>query len=79
MAESTPARDRHHMPSVAWPLRLYRQGDWPRIYVGTAPRSRIEIDVFEGEPCGLGTTVSLTRQQARMLAHRINQCLDYTK
>lgn len=51
-------------PGVIWPLRR-------AAFVRTAENERIEVD--------LGThVVSLGRADARLLARRLNQCLDST-
>jgi hypothetical protein len=56
-----------HLPSVTWPLRRYRDDQFPRI----------EVTIFEGAP--LGHAISLARADARLLARRINECLEASK
>lgn len=66
-----------HLPSVVWALRRYKDGQYPRVYVATAGREHICIDLYNGDP--IGHAVTLKRQDARMLARRINECLDATR
>lgn len=56
-------------PSTIWTLR--RDRNTP--YVATAPDDRI---VFAD---GYGEALNMTRADARLLAKRINQCLDETR
>ena len=56
-------------PSTIWTLR--RDRNTP--YVATAPGDQIVLSD------GYGEDISMTRAEARLLAKRINQCLDETR
>ena len=59
-------------PSTFWTLRLSE--DSP--YVRTGPNDHVVIAGYN--EVGLFTTIHLSRKDARLLAKRINQCLDST-
>jgi hypothetical protein len=63
-------------PGCIWTLR--RPFDWP--FVRTGPDDTVEIifdvDVLNAVP--LTNVLSYSRKDARLLARRINQCLDAT-
>jgi len=65
-----------HKPTVVWAVK--RTGGYPNGYVRTEDEKHLDISFFleEGRD-GAGFTV--TRQFAKMLARRINQCLEATK
>lgn len=59
-------------PGSIWTLRM----DEGAAYVRTGPNDRI---VLAGpDEVGCFSTIHLTRKDARLLAKRINQCLDAT-
>ena len=60
-------------PSTIWTLR--RNGSGP--YVHTEQDERIVVGVPDGK--GEALCLSFTRRDARLLAKRINQCLDETR
>lgn len=64
-----------HRPTVVWPTR--RLGSYPQQYVRTADEQTLELS-FHTEAEFAGWAVKLSRRDARMLARRINQCLDET-
>lgn len=59
-------------PNTLWSLRGVNSA-----YVKTADNDRIEILVPDG--AGYANGISLTRKDARLLAKRLNQCLDETR
>lgn len=59
-------------PSSIWPLRR----DCSSVYVCTTDEDRIQIAYPTGG--GYVMAYSLSRKDARLLAKRINQCLDAT-
>lgn len=59
-------------PNTIWSLRGVNSP-----YVKTADGDRIEILVGDG--AGYANGLSFTRKDARLLAKRINQCLDETR
>ena len=63
-------------PGVIWSLR--RPGVYPNAWVRTADFDLIAIQhcPSSGSP---GPVLLLSRKDARLLAKRINQCLDRTK
>lgn len=64
-----------HRPSVIWPTR--KIGVYPQAYVRTANEKEIWIDFFPVEG-GEGGSIKIGRRDARLLARRINECLDQT-
>ena len=65
---------RRHEPCVVWPMR--RIGVYPQWIVRTSDESTLEVQFFPDAGDGLGFKIS--RSDARMLARRLNQCLDDT-
>lgn len=63
-----------HRPTIVWPTRPL--GSYPQQYVRTADDENLELS-FHVEHRD-GWAVKLSRRDARMLARRINQCLDET-
>ena len=67
-----------------WASTLWGWGTFPnhRGYVGVYDDDRIQISFLskasELEVAGDGCWIRLSRQDARMLARRLNQCLDRT-
>lgn len=65
-----------HQPTVIWPARPI--GESPQAYVRTTEGGGIEVMVFDNQ--GARESIEIpTRRMARMVARRINQCLDYSK
>lgn len=65
-----------HLPSVVWTSR--NRFDIPYQAVRTHSKTEIVISIMPGHgENGIG--FKLSRLEARMLARRINQCLDATK
>jgi hypothetical protein len=64
-----------HMPGVMWPVR--KIGKWPNACVDIDYPGLVTIKMAYG-PGQVGK-ISMTRPMARMLAKRINQCLDDSK
>lgn len=70
-----------HKPGVVWVLRRFRESLWEgggeQGAVRTTPDNRIQIAIrpFQSEM----RYVFLSRSTARLLARRINQCLEDTK
>jgi hypothetical protein len=62
-------------PSTAWFLRA-PVSEYPNAYVVTEPDDEIRVTYFEHK--GNPATFFLSRKDARLLAKRINQCLDAT-
>lgn len=65
-----------HLPSTVW--ATYPIGKYPYAYVATEGEKNVSINFFPDDS-GVGAGISLTRAHARLLAKRINQCLDETK
>lgn len=65
-----------HKPSSIWPTRPL--GVYPQQYVRTLDEDHIGVS-FHATLNGLGREVRLTRHEARMLARRLNECLDDTR
>lgn len=65
---------RRHEPCVVWPIR--RIGVYPQWIVKTHDVDTLEIQCFPDAGDGVGLRIS--RKDARMLAKRLNQCLDDT-
>lgn len=63
-----------HLPTVIWPTRP--MGVRPQQYVRTADESNVEVTFVIA--AGEAWAVRLSRHDARMLARRLNQCLDET-
>jgi len=64
-----------HLPCVVWNTRIGADDAYQT--VRTKDNSHITIGLFPGNRCdGIGFTLS--RLDARLLAKRINQCLDET-
>jgi hypothetical protein len=62
-----------HTPSIVWPLRSITY----RSYVRTESENSLALTIMD--PGGYeARTVSISRKDARLLAKRINQCLDDT-
>lgn len=61
-------------PSTVWLLR--HPGTYPNGYVLTRVNEEIRISFFDSED--FGNHIFMSRQDARLLAKRINQCLDAT-
>ncbi len=59
-------------PNTLWSLRGFDS-----MYVKTADNDKIEILVPDGK--GYADGLSISRKDARLLAKRINQCLDATR
>lgn len=62
-------------PNIIWSARKW--GTYPNTYVRTFNKEKIGIVMSEDE--GNGSAMIMTRRMARLLAKRINQCLDETK
>lgn len=65
-----------HRPSIIWLMR--KVGTYPNAYVETVDKDRVAIAFLNREPIP-SWAVELTRRDARLLAKRINQCLDETR
>ena len=65
-----------HRPTIIWPTK--QMGVYPQIYVRTEDENRISF-VYHHEKGQEGFGFKLPRRHARLLARRINQCLDETK
>ncbi len=65
-----------HKPSVGW--HTHKFGVYPYAAVTTASTTDLKIAFFPKRD-EAGFSFTLTRKMARMLARRINQCLDDTK
>lgn len=65
-----------HKPTVVW--STYGFGKYPYAYVATSGERNVTINFFPDDS-GLGYGFTLTRSHARLLAKRINQCLEDTK
>jgi len=65
-----------HLPTVIWMMR--RIGVYPNGWVETASDDRIAISYTHGIGHGV-YRIELSRKDARLLAKRINQCLDDTR
>jgi len=63
-------------PNTSWSLR--RPGVYPNILVGTMEGDLIQIVNFR-HPGFVGGSLLMSRSDARLLARRINQCLDETR
>lgn len=61
-------------PNTIWISRI--PPIYPNAYVLTAPNDEIRVSVFESEDDAV--TFYMSRKDARLLAKRINQCLDGT-
>ena len=63
-------------PTTTWFMRDPTPENYPNGYVRTADNDMVQVIFCEerGQTCGL----MLTRKDARLLAKRINQCLDRT-
>jgi hypothetical protein len=66
-----------HFPGSTWPIK--RIGKPGNIYVQTASTNEIELWFPDDEDPGICAAVKMSRSDARVLARRINQCLDRTK
>lgn len=63
-------------PSQTWPTKPV--GEYPQVYVET--RSDDQIAIVRYETSGsVAQVITLPRKEARMLARRVNQCLDGTR
>ncbi len=62
--------------NAVWPVKPV--GEYPQIYVATQNDKEIYLQ-FHKEQGPAGIRLVMSRRQARMLARRINQCLDDTK
>ena len=65
-----------HKPGVIWPTRIGVAA--ASQIVSTESTNLLKISFFPGYGRD-GLSVSISRRDARLLAKRINQCLDYTK
>lgn len=65
-----------HYSAQCWAMRPV--GKYPQVYVRTITEKSVSCiyHEYEGQP---GTGFVLTRRDARLLAKRINQCLDSTR
>lgn len=61
-------------PNTSWMMRT--PGTYPNGYVRTLPGDRIQISYYDHQHHP--QTIMLDRQDARLLAKRVNQCLDET-
>lgn len=66
-----------HLPATVW--ATYPADRYPYAYVTTASPSEVEIVFFAGNGDYAGTSFVLSRRHAKLLARRINQCLEETK
>lgn len=64
-----------HLPTTIWPAK--KMGTYPNVYVRTADDKNITILLADGSPEVSG--LKLPRQTAKMLARRINECLEASK
>ncbi len=64
-----------HLPSVTWCTSL--AFDKPYQMVQTEEAGRLKVSFMPGMGKD-GISITLKRSNARLLAKRINQCLDYT-
>lgn len=62
-----------HKPGAIWPLRSPEYGACVR----TADRESLWLDLIEPDTI-TAVTVNISRKDARLLAKRINACLDAT-
>jgi len=66
-----------YLPSVIWPTRrIGTKG--PYQIVSTASLAKLTLSFMPGNGKD-GVSIQILRKDARMLARRINQCLDETK
>jgi len=63
-----------HEPGAMWAVKPI--GKYPQAYVKTFNKAELHIQILVSSTSG--TSFVLDRQMARMLAKRINQCLDDT-
>jgi hypothetical protein len=65
-----------HLPSVIWAVK--KIGHYPNAYVMTTADGGVRLEYFHdmGER---GFSLEMPRGYARLLARRINQCLEETK
>ena len=66
-----------HVPGKTWALR--RPGTYPQVYVDTEGPENIKILHFRTVAADSVGPMTLTRRDARLLAKRLNQCLDETR
>ena len=62
--------------NIIWPVREI--GKYPNFYVETEPTGYLKITAAAGVG-QMNSGFRITRRHARLLAKRINQCLDGTK
>jgi len=65
-----------HKPTVVY--CTHKVGVYPYASIATHDTKSVRIGIWPGKG-KLGFTFALTRQFAKMLARRINQCLEDTK
>lgn len=65
-----------HLESVTWGFRKNNKKNHINGFVKTASKKEIAISLDHRD--GFFTFFNLSRRDARLLAKRINQCLDYT-
>ena len=65
-----------HKPGSIWMMRS--PGKYPNGEVSTTLDGRLSLSYYE-KRIGYITGISMSRRDARLLAKRINQCLDETK
>ncbi|KKM65955.1 hypothetical protein LCGC14_1486080 [marine sediment metagenome] len=66
-----------HLPTSIWPLRVGKPKT-ANAYVRTRDTEALIVDVVDRFSIGVAHFV-LSRHDMRMLAKRINQCLDQTR
>jgi hypothetical protein len=59
-----------------WPIKF--PGRYPQVYVDCTADDQVTLTAFEAEDGRCSGFISLSRHDARLLARRINQCLDAT-
>lgn len=65
-----------HQPTTIWPS--HRMGVYPNQYVRTESADSVSVGFVEQRGAAM-CTLTLSRHDARMLARRLNQCLDETR
>ena len=66
-----------HKPAHLWAVK--HVGTYPQIYVKTNGPGFITVSHFADSEEKYGRGFTMKRRDARLLAKRINQCLDATK
>ena len=65
-----------HKPTLIWAVKPI--GKYPQVYLKTNGPGFITM-TMHGSGQGYGVGFTMSRRDARLLAKRLNQCLDVTK